>query len=215
MKTQNLSNSISKRQNGFFSRKKNGIYQIILLSIMLFYSQALFAHCDSYDGPVIKDAFEALESNKVNLILKWVNEDQEEKITALFKKTYSLKKGDREIYKIVEMHFLETLVRLHRETEGEPYTGLKPAGSTSKIIQMADNSIEIASVEELTTNLTAHIENVVREKFEKVIELAKVKEESLEYGRAYVGAYVDYTHSLEAIHSILEHGITQHMDHME
>ena len=52
-----------------------------------------------------------------------------------------MKSGDQEIYKIVEKHFFETLVRLHRETEGEPYTGLKPAGSTSKIVQMADNSI--------------------------------------------------------------------------
>lgn len=31
------------------------------------------------------------------------------------------------------------LVRLQCETEGAPYTGLKPAGTTKAIIKMSDN----------------------------------------------------------------------------
>jgi hypothetical protein len=38
-----------------------------------------------------------------------------------------------------------------------------------------------------------------------VKELSMVKNESLEQGRAYVAAYVDYTHMLEEIHAIIEH----------
>lgn len=38
----------------------------------------------------------------------------------------------------------------------------------------------------------------------KVIELDKVKNESLEKGRAYVAAYIDYTHTIEAIHDIID-----------
>src|SRR5690606_39317327 len=77
-----------------------------------------FAHCDSYDGPVIKDALKALDQNNVQLVLKWIEPQQEMEIIPLFDKTYRLKSGDKQVYSIVEKYFLETLVRLHRETEG-------------------------------------------------------------------------------------------------
>jgi hypothetical protein len=194
-----------KRQNWTIRDAKLQVISFLMLALLSISSQTTFAHCDSYDGPVIKEAVKALETNNVNLVLIWVNEDQEEEITTLFNKTYELRNGDREIYEIIEKHFFETLVRLHRATEGVGYTGLKPAGSATPIVKMADNSIATASVDDLATKFTAHIEEVVKEKYDKVMELSKVKNESLEKGREYVAAYVDYTHTLEGIHSILEH----------
>lgn len=178
----------------------------MLLMLTLFSGNQAFAHCDSYDGPVIKDAEIALETNNVNLVLKWINKEQEEEITSLFKKTIMLKSGDKEVYAIVKKHFLETLVRLHRETEGAPYTGLKPAGTTKMIIQLSDKAISTGSADDLVSKLNNHIENILRQKYEKVSGLYKVKDESVELGREYVEAYVDYTHTIEAIHDILEHG---------
>jgi len=202
-----------KRQNWTIRDAKVQVISFLMLALLLLSSQATFAHCDSYDGPVIKEAVKALETNNVNLVLIWVDEDQEEEITTLFNKTYELRNGDREIYEIIEKHFFETLVRLHRATEGVGYTGLKPAGSATPIVKMADNSIATASVDDLATKFTAHIEKVVKEKYDKVMALSKVKNESLEKGREYVAAYVDYTHTLEGIHSILEHGSSDHSGH--
>ena len=128
----------------------------------------------------------------------------------MFKKTYSLKNGDKQTYNIVEQHFLETLVRLHRATEGVGYTGLKPVGSASPIVVMADASIDNHNVDKLLTDFTAHIQKVVREKYNKVEKLSLVKNESLAKGRAYVEAYVDYTHTLEGMHAYLEHGAAAH-----
>lgn len=181
-----------------------------LLVIFFLSAQNIFAHCDSYDGPVIKEAKEALASNNVNPVLKWVSVADEPAIIALFKKTYSLKNGDKQTYNIVEQHFLETLVRLHRATEGVGYTGLKPVGSASPIVVMADASIDNHNVDKLLTDFTAHIQKVVREKYNKVEQLSLVKNESLEKGRAYVEAYVDYTHTLEGMHAYLEHGAAAH-----
>lgn len=48
---------------------------------------------------------------------------------------------------LLKKHFFEMLVRLHRETEGEPYTGLKPAGSTKQIIQMTDDALKEGNVD--------------------------------------------------------------------
>ncbi len=162
-----------------------------------------FAHCDSYDGPVIKDALKALDQNNVQLVLKWIEPQQEKEIISLFDKTYSLKNSDQQVYTIVEKHFLETLVRLHRETEGEPYTGLKAAGSMTPLIALADNSIAKNSVEEVVTTVTNHLEQVLRERYAKVAELSKTKNKSVQQGRAYVEAYVQYTHTLEALEQLL------------
>jgi len=164
------------------------------------------AHCDSYDGPVIKDATRALETNNVNLVLKWITNEQEQEIIPLFNKTYNLKKGDKEVYAIVEKHFFETLVRLHRETEGAPYTGLKPAGSTKQIIQMTDKALAERDVDDFLATFNNHIDKVVREKYQKVAELDKVRDNSKKQGRAFVEAYVDYTHTVEAMHDIMVHG---------
>lgn len=202
-------NSISKSRKQTKSFNAN-IFTIALFAILFLSTQNTFAHCDSYDGPVIKEANQALATNNVNLVLKWVDVADEPEITALFNKTYELKNGDKEIYAIVEKHFLETLVRLHRATEGVGYTGLKPAGSASTIVIMADNAIESKNVDDLLSKFTAHIEKVVREKYDKVEKLALVKNESLEKGRAYVAAYVDYTHTLEEMHGIIDKGPGAH-----
>jgi len=186
----------------------------LLLMLTVLAGTPASAHCDSYDGPVIKDATKALKTNNVNLVLKWVTPEQEQEIVPLFNKTYALKTGDADIYKIVEKHFFETLVRLHRETEGAPYTGLKPAGTTKQIIRMTDKALEENNLEDFLVKLNNHIDKVVREKYKKVAELNKVKDNSTARGREYVEAYVDYTHTVEAIHDILEHG-GGHASHIE
>lgn len=202
-------------KKGFREPLKFGALPLILFAILLFSSQATFAHCDSYDGPVIKDAVKALKTNDVNLVFKWLKKGQEQEITALFNKTYSLKNGDKEVYEIVKKHFFETLVRLHREMEGAPYTGLKPAGSTKQIIQMTDDAIKIGSVDDFVLKFNKHIEKVVREKFEKVAKLNKVKDDSADQGREFVEAYVNYTHTIEALHDIIEHTANAHASHKE
>ena len=176
---------------------------------LLLFSIPTYAHCDSYDGPVIKDALEALDKNKVELVLKWIEPQQEDEVIALFDKTYQLKNEDEQIYNIVEKHFLETLVRLHRETEGAPFTGLKPAGSMTPLVEMADRSIEINTMKEVSKTVTTHLDEVLKERYVKVMELHKTKDNSVAEGRAYVHAYVEYTHTLEALEHVL-HGDFAH-----
>lgn len=173
-------------------------------------SGASYAHCDSYDGPVVQDALKALETNHVSLVLKWIDPKDEPEIVDLFNTTYALKSGDQKIYEIVEKHFLETLVRLHRASEGEPYTGLKPAGTTEQIINMSDKALEDHNIDDLLGKLDDHLNSVIRGKYEKVISLSKTKDETVEQGREYVEAYVDYTHTLEAMHGIIEKGAMHH-----
>lgn len=200
-----MKNKEMKSKGIIISLKATAAVILLFMVTVLAYNPAS-AHCDSYDGPVIKDAAKALETNNVNLVLKWITAEQEKEVVPLFNKTYQLKTGDKEIYAIVEKNFLETLVRLHRETEGAPYTGLKPAGTTKQIIQMTDKAIDSGNVDDFLETLNKHIDNVIREKYMKVAELSKVKNNSIVEGREYVEAYVDYTHTVEALHDIMEHG---------
>lgn len=205
----------SKFRTGL-SAFQNSVKKILMLIVItLLTVPSVFAHCDSWDGPVVKDALKALETNNVTMVFKWINKEQEKEITSLFNKTYGLKTKDQEIYKIVEKYFFETMVRLHRETEGAPYTGLKPTGNIKPIIQLTDKSIETNDIKDLTSKLNNHILKVIKEKYDKVAELNKVKDKSVEKGREYVKAYIDYTHTIEALHDIIEHGSNhgQHSEH--
>ena len=188
---------------------KFNMQSLLLTFAFMLASISGFAHCDSYDGPVIKDALKALDQNNVQLVLKWIEPQQEMEIIPLFDKTYRLKSGDKQVYSIVEKYFLETLVRLHRETEGAPYTGLKPAGSTTPLVTMADNSIANKDVEGVIKTVTNHLEQVLRERYATVAKLSKTKDNLVVQGREYVHAYVEYTHTLEALEHIL-HGDISH-----
>lgn len=188
-------------------------FAALLAVLSVIASKPALAHCDSYDGPVIADARKALEANNPELVFKWISKEQENDVITLFNKTMALKNSDREIYQVVEKYFFETLVRLHRETEGAPYTGLKAPGTTKQIIQMSDQALSSGDIDNLVIKLNKHVGSVILEKYRKTAELNQKKNESVEAGRAFVEAYVDYTHTLEAIHDVLEHGGVSHAGH--
>lgn len=192
---------------------KRGVLITLLALGLWILPQTAFSHCDSYDGPVIRDALKALENNDVGLVMKWVDAKHEKVITDLFEKTMKYKSGDEEVYNLLEKYFLETLVRVHREGEGEPYTGLKPAGSTKQIIQLTDTALADEDFEGLLLKFNGHVEKILKEKYEKVAQLEKVKDQSVQKGREYVAAYVDYTHTIEKMHDILVHTGEAHGAH--
>lgn len=178
-----------------------GLFCVVFL---LAGSPKAFAHCDSFAGPVIKEAQKALETNKVELLYKWITPDDEKQINDLFAKTYSLRNGDKEVYRIVEQHFLETLVRLHRASENASYTGLKSSDSVESIIKMSDDAILTGDIDGLLSKLNAHMNKVLKAKYDKMKALEVKKDASPEQGRAYVRAYVDYIYSIAGIHAIIE-----------
>ena len=45
-------------------------------------------HCDTRDGPVVKAARKALESNNVNYVLIWVPGDAEAELRKAFERTH-------------------------------------------------------------------------------------------------------------------------------
>lgn len=105
------------------------VVAVICSGIWLLFPGIASAHCDTLDGPVVMAAKMALEKGDVTPVLKWVKSEYEGEILEVFNKTLSVRRKGREAKELADIYFFETLVRLHRASEGAPYEGLKPAGT--------------------------------------------------------------------------------------
>ena len=174
---------------------------VISLVFMLFCPAKVFAHCDTMDGPVVKAAQSALESDDVNLVLIWVQKKDEAEVKKAFNSTRIVRELNPEAKELADKYFFETVVRLHRANEGAPYAGLKPGGSTSSpAIGAADKAIETGLTEPLVRLLTNTMKNGVLRHFKRVVTKKNYKPDDIEAGREYVKVYVDFMHYVEHVY---------------
>lgn len=183
-----------------FSKTKR-IATLALISGTLLWSSTSFAHCDSLDGPVIDDARTALNEQSLKPVLKWIGADDEKDLTAAFNDTLEVRAVNPRARELADKYFFETLVRLHRATEGAPYTGLKPAGSASEAAKAADRALAQGNVDALAQKLGEKVTKYVTKQFHETMQGAN--SESVLDGREFVDNYVLYVHSIEEIHNIV------------
>ena len=170
-------------------------------AILLLAPTAAQAHCDSLDGPVVTAARKALESGNVNLVLVWVQTTEEAEIRNAFQKTLSVRKLSPQAKELADTYFFETLVRAHRAGEGEPYTGLKPAGrDLGPAIPAGDKAIELRSAEALLRLLTNNVQDGLHSRFHQVVEKSVYTKDNVESGREFVKAYVEFIHYVEGLY---------------
>jgi hypothetical protein len=160
------------------------------------------AHCDTMKGPLIPEAQAALEKGDVTPVLKWVGEEHEAEIKAAFAQAVAVRSKGPEAKALADHYFLETLVRIHRAGEGAPYTGLKDE-PVAPIVAIADRALAGGSAEEMITRMTGHMAGEIREKFTRALEAKKHADESVEAGREYVEAYVQYMHYVEGLRNTI------------
>jgi hypothetical protein len=158
------------------------------------------AHCDTVDGPVVIDARSALAAGDVTPVLKWVQAEDEPEIRAAFDRALVVRASGGAALELADTWFFETLVRVHRAGEGAPYTGLKPAGAVEPGIAAADRAIDSGSADSLVAALTGHLDEGVRQRFERVVAARGHAGHNVAAGRAYVAAYVDFIHYVEDLH---------------
>ncbi len=169
------------------------------------------AHCDTLDGPVVKAAKLALERGDVTPVLKWVKQENEAEVREAFAHTLKVRAAGPEARALADRYFFETLVRLHRAGEGAPYTGLKAAGTDpGPAVRGADRALEEGSDEALVKLLSDELAAGVRARFAHALEGKKKAEESVEAGRDFVAAYVEFVHYAERVHSAVSSAATSH-----
>jgi hypothetical protein len=164
------------------------------------------AHCDSVAGPVVQDARAALEQGDPTPVLKWVRKEHEQEIRSVFSQTMAVRAKGDDAKALADQHFFETLVRIHRAGEGEAFSGLKPASATDAGIAAADKALQLRSGDELARHMSAAAAEGIRKRFALALERKQHAANSIEAGRDYVEAYVDYIHFVEAVNRLASHG---------
>lgn len=174
----------------------------VVFSFMFLTSIPAQAHCDTMDGPVVKAAQKALQTKNVNLVLIWVQPNDESAIRQAFRQTLAVRKLNREARNLADRYFFETLVRLHRAGEGEPFTGIEPAGTDpGVIVTSADKALRSGAVEPLLALVPATATPELRTRFKDVIAKTAYQTNDVAAGREYVKAYVSFLHFLEHLHA--------------
>jgi hypothetical protein len=198
-------NSKFRIQSDWSSTMKKVCKSLVLaaaITFTLISPTMLAAHCDTMAGPVIGDAKIALETATVTPVLKWVKPAHEPELRALFALTLKVREQSPEARDLADRYFFETLVRLHREGEGAPYTGLKPAEAAEPLIIETDKMLTAGVLGEPMKMLQQEIAEGIRQRFARALEARKHAADSVLAGREYVEAYIDFTHYIEALHTI-------------
>jgi hypothetical protein len=162
------------------------------------------AHCDTLDGPVVSAARKALDTGNVDLVLVWVQKDDEADLRSAFQRARNVRGAGGEAKELADTYFFETLVRIHRAGEGAPYTGLKPAGQIEPAVAASDKAIETGKLQPLAKLVTGRVEKGLHHHFDAVTARKGYNPANVEAGRAYTHAYVDFVHYAERLHDAAE-----------
>ena len=175
-------------------------FAIFFILALFIYPSQVSAHCDTLDGPVVKAARKALETDNVNYVLIWVKPEDEDAIRKALKKALNKKRKAKfkEEKDRADLEFFETLVRIHREEEGAKYEGIKPAGSVEPEIALADKVVETGEIDKVLSKIpSAQAKEIVRHLFHKVEEKANYDIDDVNAGRKFIQAYVQFIHAVE------------------
>lgn len=184
--------------------RRNAVYTGIMRTLILFLTACLVAltgpaqaHCDTPDGPVVPAAQKALDTGNLEPVLMWIHPEHEAEVREAFRQALEVRALSPAARQLADRYFVEVVVRVHRAGEGEPYTGLKPAGTDpGPAIRAADRSLERGELDPVRELLGARLDDSVRHAFEEV--RAAEGYQDTEGGRKWVAAYVHYLHLVEA-----------------
>lgn len=184
----------------------------LLVTFLLALPPLVWGHCDTLDGPVVVDAKAALAKGDITPVLKWIPAKEEGEVRDAFAKTLVVRGKGKEAQELADTYFFETLVRVHRASEGAPYTGLKSGGAEEETIVAADQALATGKVDGLVKLVVEAVEKGIRQRFEETVERKKHAEHGVEYGRAYVASYVEFIHYGERIYQAAAHPPSHHAE---
>ena len=190
---------------------KSLAWLVLVVAVTLLTPERVLAHCDGLDGPVVKAAQKALDTRNPAFALIWVQAKDEPEIRNVFEQTLAVRSLSPQARELADRFFFETLVRVHRAGEGEPFTGLKPAGrDLGPAIPAVDIAIQEGSVEPVVKLLTGAMHARFHEHFKEVVSTKAFQAGDLTAGRAHVKAYVEFLHYVERVYEAIATATDSH-----
>jgi len=170
-------------------------------AVLLLLCNMAFAHCDTMDGPVVKAAKQALRTRNINYTLIWVQQKDELELRQAFRQTLLVRQLSPAARALADRYFFETLVRIHRAGEGQPYTGLRPAGTDlGPVIPVADKALDSGEVEPLLKLFPDTARTEIASRFQQTKAKKEFNRNDVEGGRIYVAAYTSFLEYVEQLY---------------
>lgn len=165
-----------------------------------------WAHCDTESGPVAVDAREALASGHFEQVAIWIGPEEHEELLSAFELASAVYQMEGKAKELAERHFVETAVRLHRQAEGFPYTGLKPPQPLPPDVAAAERALATGDLQPVSTLLTSELQETLQSLFVKARAAQSNKDKSLTAGREWADAYVKYVVYVHGLHQTIQAG---------
>ncbi len=161
-------------------------------------------HCDTMDGPVVTACKKALKKENINYIMPFVPKKVENELKLSYNKTIKARKLGDDAKEVVDFWFFETAVRLHREGEGAPYTGLKPAGlDWGPVVPKAEKDVEKGTPTETIEFLKDILERELSKKFDAIVSKQKFDINDIDSARKYTEAMLNFVLSSHHIYKYI------------
>lgn len=161
--------------------------------VLLLRPSVASAHCDTMDGPAVKDGQLAVQTGNINVALKWVHEDGAAELSEIFDRAEAARGLGEAARVVADQWFLENLVRIHRAGEGAPYTGLQPVGvPVDERVRAADHAVEAGTLAPLLGLVPEERLAELERRFAEVLARKDFADDDVDAGRSYVEAYVRY-----------------------
>ena len=172
---------------------------LMVIALMLVAGDG-FGHCDSLRGPVVAAARTAIRTGDATPVLRWVEPRYEGQIRDALARILRVRAKGSDAVALADQWFFETVVRLHRQGEGEKFVGLNDEPIEPALV-LADQALTSGSAGALTKPLAGHVVSTIESAFAEVLERQKHADDSVDAGRRYVAAYVRLMHLVETIHA--------------
>ena len=187
---------------------------LVLSALVLLWPRAADAHCDTLDGPAVADGRTALATGNPNHALKWVGPDAEAEVREVFDACSRVRALGGDATAVADRLFLETLVRLHRASEGAGFDGLKPSGTLlDPVVEAADAAIATGSIKPLIGLVPSDRLDELQHRLDAALAARDFPVDDVEAGRRYIATYVaffTYAEGEEHHHGDHEHGPVEH-----
>ena len=170
-------------------------------------------HCDTMDGPVVKAAELAIETENINYILPFVALEYDEELRKAFRRTLSVREESADAAELADRWFFETAVRLHRMGEGKPYTGLKPAGlDWGPVVPRAENGLKTGDLDDLKNFVLKAVSEALEWRFKSAVSQKDYKLNDVDAARAYVNAMLNFVLFSNDLYRYVEGGSEEDED---
>ena len=150
-------------------------------------------HCDTAEGPAVKDGRKALETGNINYALKWITADGEAELRDVFEKALKVRTLGADAAELADRLFLETMVRIHRMGEGVGFTGIQPVGTQiGPVVKVADEAIVLGSDADLLPMVPEERRAELDKRFQAALAIKDFDVDDVAAARRYIAAYVSF-----------------------